>query len=266
MLNNEFVFCVDSDGCAMDTMTYKHELFFGPIAADVFEITDRETFLTEWNRVNLYSKTRGVNRFVALVMCLDFAGVQGIDNLKQWVETTTSLSNASLEKALAEHLSDDLQKALDWSNEVNRQIKGYTGDSLAFSGVLEGLKTLHQLARVYVVSSANREAVEEEWVEQGLYNHIDEMYCQDKGKKEDVIAELIRNGYAPERIMMVGDSPGDFDAAKQNGTAFYPILVNREVESWTDLRETVAEKFVNETFTETNQEILVTAFWNNLEL
>lgn len=31
----EYVFCVDSDGCAMDTMTYKHELFFGPLAADV---------------------------------------------------------------------------------------------------------------------------------------------------------------------------------------------------------------------------------------
>lgn len=24
---NKFVFCVDSDGCAMDTMTYKHQLF-----------------------------------------------------------------------------------------------------------------------------------------------------------------------------------------------------------------------------------------------
>ncbi|VHM38123.1 phosphoglycolate phosphatase [Streptococcus pyogenes] len=35
-----FVFCVDSDGCAMDTMTYKHQLFFGPIAAEVFGVTN----------------------------------------------------------------------------------------------------------------------------------------------------------------------------------------------------------------------------------
>ena len=40
----EYVFCVDSDGCAMDTMTYKHELFFGPLAADVFGVKDDQTF------------------------------------------------------------------------------------------------------------------------------------------------------------------------------------------------------------------------------
>ncbi|HAP8589974.1 TPA: HAD family hydrolase, partial [Enterococcus faecium] len=27
---NNWIFCIDSDGCVMDTMTYKHNLFFGP--------------------------------------------------------------------------------------------------------------------------------------------------------------------------------------------------------------------------------------------
>lgn len=127
-----FVFCVDSDGCAMDTMTYKHQLFFGSIAADVFGVTNREAFLKEWDRVNLYSRTRGVNRFVGLVMGLDYAGLKGIDRLKDWVANTKSLSNASLEAELAKEASDDLQKALEWSNEVNRQIKAYEGEALAF--------------------------------------------------------------------------------------------------------------------------------------
>ncbi|HAP6948579.1 TPA: HAD family hydrolase, partial [Enterococcus faecium] len=26
---NNWIFCIDSDGCVMDTMTYKHNLFFG---------------------------------------------------------------------------------------------------------------------------------------------------------------------------------------------------------------------------------------------
>lgn len=105
-----FVFCVDSDGCAMDTMTYKHQLFFGPIAAEVFGVTNREVFLKEWDHVNLYSRTRGVNRFVGLVMRLDYAGLKGIDRLKDWVANTKSLSNASLEAELAKEASDDLQK------------------------------------------------------------------------------------------------------------------------------------------------------------
>lgn len=78
----QFVFCVDSDGCAMDTMTYKHQLFFGPLAADYFAVADQASFLKEWDRINLYSRTRGVNRFVGLVMGLEYAGVTGIDALK----------------------------------------------------------------------------------------------------------------------------------------------------------------------------------------
>lgn len=206
--NHKIAFCIDSDGCAMDTMTYKHQLFFGPIAADIFGISEQErtSFLKEWDRVNLYSRTRGVNRFVGLVMGLEFAGVEHIDKLKEWVETTDSLSNNSLELALANDFSRDLEKALEWSNEVNHQIKNYEGDSLAFSGVLESLERLSQFGNVYVVSSANKEAVWQEWEEQGLLKYVDDIYCQDRGKKEDVIATLIASGYCRETILMVGDS------------------------------------------------------------
>lgn len=31
---------------------------------------------------------------------------------------------------------------------------------------------------------------------------------------------------------MVGDAPGDRDAAEKNGVRFYPILVGHEGESW----------------------------------
>lgn len=260
----KLVFCVDSDGCAMDTMTYKHQLFFGPIAADIFEIADRERFLAEWDRINLYSKTRGVNRFVGLVMGLEFAGVSDISELKKWVETTSSLSNASLEAALSQQPSDDLQKALEWSNEVNRQIKSYEGDALAFGGALEGLKKLKSLGRVFVVSSANKEAVQEEWVEQGLIPYVDDLYCQDRGKKEDVIAELINQGYQPEHMMMIGDSPGDLVAAEKNSVAFYPILVGKERDSWKLLADEVADAFATGDLTAVEQEAHNSRFWNNL--
>ncbi len=39
---NNWIFCIDSDGCVMDTMTYKHNLFFGPIAAEIFDVHHRE--------------------------------------------------------------------------------------------------------------------------------------------------------------------------------------------------------------------------------
>lgn len=249
------------------TPQFFNVLIFGTIAADIFGISEQErtSFLKEWDRVNLYSRTRGVNRFVGLVMGLEFAGVEHIDKLKEWVETTDSLSNNSLELALANDFSRDLEKALEWSNEVNRQIKNYEGDSLAFSGVLESLERLSQFGNVYVVSSANKEAVWQEWEEQGLLKYVDDIYCQDRGKKEDVIATLIASGYCRETILMVGDSLGDLAAAEQNGIAFYPVLVGKEVKSWEILREDIGEAFAKGQFEQQRQKESINTFWANLD-
>lgn len=35
---HNFIVCIDSDGCAMDTMNIKHEECFGPSAVKVFDI------------------------------------------------------------------------------------------------------------------------------------------------------------------------------------------------------------------------------------
>lgn len=264
-MKSDYIFCVDSDGCAMDTMTYKHKLFFGPLAADVFGVKDREAFLTEWNCVNLYSRTRGINRFVGLVKGLEFAGVTGVENLKKWVSTTDSLSNASLEKMLAEQPSKDLELALKWSNQVNQAIKNYNGPVLAFVGVHKGLERLSRLGKVYVVSSANKEAVEEEWIDQGLMDFVTELYCQDRGKKEDVIKLLIDQGHDPNTILMIGDSPGDLKAAELNQVHFYPILVGQEMQSWADLTEKIADDFTNQKYTAEREKELIQAFWKNLD-
>ena len=108
------LFCVDSDGAAMDTMTYKHELFFGPLAAEEFGVEDKETFQKNWEHDNLYSRTRGVNRFVGLVMGLESVNYDliNIDNLTNWVNETDSLSNDSLKAEIEKNDSQDLKKAL----------------------------------------------------------------------------------------------------------------------------------------------------------
>lgn len=262
---SKFIFCVDSDGCAMDTMTYKHELFFGPIASEKYNVQDKETFQKNWENINLYSRTRGVNRFVGLVMGLESVDYQGIDNLTKWVNETSSLSNQSLEEEIAKHDSEDLKLALEWSNEVNKQVKESEGHDVAFDGALEGLKKLKELGTVYVVSSANREAVEDEWTRHGLMEFVDDLYCQDRGKKADVIAGFINEGSDASDIIMVGDSPGDLEAAEVNATAFYPIIVGDEKASWDTLRTEVADKFVAGELTEADQAALNDAFWTNLD-
>ena len=46
------------------------------------------------------------------------------------------------------------------------------------------------------------------------------------------IAAMLKFGYDPHKVVMVGDAPGDCDAAEKNGVYYYPILVGYEKESW----------------------------------
>lgn len=263
---SEILFCVDSDGAAMDTMTYKHELFFGPLAAEKFEV-ENDSFQKNWEEINLYSRTRGVNRFVGLVMTLESVNydVMNIDNLKHWVNEASSLSNDSLEAEIEKKGTEDLKRALSWSIAVNKNITEAEGHDAPFESVLEGLKKLSDLGKVYVVSSANREAVEDEWERHGLMEYVEDLYCQDRGQKADVIAGFVKNGASPHNIMMVGDSPGDLKAAELNNAWFFPILVGNEKESWEDLHNKAAKKVADGEFTQEDHNYYKEKFWNNLD-
>lgn len=146
---HDYLVCVDSDGCAMDTMDCKHIHCFGPC------------MVTEWG-------------------------------LQEWGKP--------------------------------------------FPGARDGLAAAAEFADVAIVSSANRGAVLDEWTAHKLLDHADIVLAQDCGSKAHCIAEMLKFGYAPDHVLMVGDAPGDRDAAAQNGVYCYPILVRREGESCEELR------------------------------
>ena len=66
-------------------------------------------------------------------------------------------------------------------------------------------------------------------------------------------------------VMMTGDAPGDFDAAKKNDVYYYPILVRREKESWDELREVAVTKLTEGTFGGEYQEKKIQEFLDNLK-
>ena len=125
------------------------------------------------------------------------------------------------------------EKALSWSKAVNASIVKLPEElKVPYNGAKEGLAAAHTFADVAMVSSANRDAVEEEWGKFGLLEHTDIVLAQDVGSKAACIAEMLRFGYDLEKVVMVGDAPGDCDAAEKNGVWYYPILVNKEKASW----------------------------------
>ena len=250
--NREYLVCVDSDGCAMDTMDIKHFRCFGPCMVEEWGLEEwAQPILARWNEINLYTMTRGVNRFKGLAMALDeinaqYTAIEGLDELKAWAASAPELSNGALEKALPAAQGPCLAKALSWSKKVNAAINALPeSEKKPFDGAAAGLAAAHAAADVAVVSSANREAVEEEWARCGLLGSVDVLCCQDAGSKAACIARLLAKGYAPDNILMVGDAPGDKAAAEKNGVWFYPILVRHEAESWAELVSTALARLTS---------------------
>ncbi|MDN8848173.1 HAD family hydrolase, partial [Staphylococcus aureus] len=90
-------------------MTIKHERAFGPALVEEWHLEDEsERILERWNALNLYEITRGINRFRGLEKMLgelvaEGLDIQGYDDIKQWVQTTQSFSNPSLEEAIEDN-------------------------------------------------------------------------------------------------------------------------------------------------------------------
>ena len=239
---HDFLVCVDSDGCVMDTMNCKHFHCFGPCMVAEWGLEEwKAAILDRWNVINLFSMTRGINRFKGLAMALgeidkQYKPIPGIEALQHWADTAPALSNDGVIKAAAAAEGDAkliFEKALSWSKAVNAAIVALDESlKVPYNGAKEGLAAAHQFADVAMVSSANRDAVEEEWGKFGLLAHTDIVLAQDIGSKAACIAEMLKFGYDLDKVVMIGDAPGDCDAAEKNGVHYYPILVNHEKESW----------------------------------
>lgn len=253
----EFLICVDSDGCAMDTMDCKHIHCFGPCMVDEWELGEwKDAILKRWNDINLYTITRGINRFKGLAMALveineQYTKIEGIEDLVEWAENSPELSERNLKANLEKEHKVALEKALKWSQAVNIAItKLPEEEKVPFAGALEGLRAAHAVADVAIVSSANREAVIEEWEEHKLLEHVDIVLTQEVGSKAECIRQLLLKGYKPENVLMVGDAKGDSDAAATNGVNYYPILVKREKESWDRFQEEAVKCFTESNYEE----------------
>ena len=265
----DFLICVDSDGCAMDTMDIKHIRCFGPCMVEEWGLEEwGEEILTRWNDINLYTMTRGINRFKGLAMALleineKYTKIEDVEVLAKWVEESNELSNNALTRAME---NNALKKALSWSNKVNASINEIPfEEKTPFEGVKEGLAFAHEVADVAIVSSANLQAVVEEWELYGLLDHVDIILSQNVGSKAYCIQEMLKKGYDKDKVMMTGDAPGDYDAAKKNGVFYYPILVRHEKESWEEFKETAVNQLLDGKYEGEYQEAKVEEFLNNLK-
>src|SRR5437899_975473 len=123
--NKEYFIGIDSDGCVFDSMEIKHKECFTPMFIKHFHLQAASKYAREvWEFVNLYSKTRGVNRFPALSRSLNLARqrreviLRGVPvpettALDAWVSRENKLTNSTIKKEI-EAGNQDPDPALIW--------------------------------------------------------------------------------------------------------------------------------------------------------
>ena len=243
---HNILICIDSDGTIMDTMTIKHVKCFGPSFVDVFKINNnREDILKHWNDTNLYTRTRGINRFQGLKEILEYIDSKydikfdGVEKFYNFVNTTKAFSVSLLKEELAKYPDNFvIKKAIEWSDEVNKRISSLP-ESKIFDNCKETLIKLSEVCDLVGVSSANKSAVIEEWTRNDIIKYFKFVACQDVGSKSYIISEAIKNGYNVNNVIMLGDALGDYKAAKENSCLFYPLIPSRESEGWKKLESLI---------------------------
>jgi len=252
---NEFFIGIDSDGCAFDTMEVKHKECFIPNIINSWDLQPVSRFAREAAEfVNLYSEWRGINRFPALVMVFDLLAERpeavergyeppGVDSLRKWIEEETRLSSATLEVKVEETNDPVLRKALEWSDALNEAVAKIVHGVPPFPHVRESLDKIAGKADIMVVSATPGEALQREWEEHGIAGYARMICGQEMGKKAEHLQYGAGGKYDPDKILMVGDAPGDMKAAKSNDALFYPVNPGDESASWQRFYEEAAERF-----------------------
>lgn len=268
----EFFVGIDSDGCVFDTMEIKHKECFIPNIIKYYKLQAISKFAREAGEfVNLYSKSRGCNRWLALVEVMDLLTARGdvqrrgvkvpqLPKIREFIDSGRPLSNSELAKLIEETGDAEYTHGLEWSEAVNATIEDMVEGVPPFPYVRESLEKAVPHADCIVVSQTPTEALEREWKEHSIDGFVHVIAGQEMGKKSEHLELAAGGKYPPEKILMIGDAPGDRKAAEAVDALFYPINPGHEDESWQRFYEEAFDKFVGGTFAGDYQKKIIDEF------
>jgi phosphoglycolate phosphatase-like HAD superfamily hydrolase len=268
----DFFIGIDSDGCAFDTMEIKQKECFCPNFIKFFSLQPISKYAREtWEFVNLYSKTRGCNRFLAVCETLKLLGsrpeisarafkVPSFNTLLEWTGKETKLGNPALKRYAAEVSDPFIDLALEWSLQVNEDIKKMVFGISPFPYVRECLEKSRSFADAMVVSQTPYEALKREWEENRIDVFVKMIAGQEHGTKAEHLKYAAGGKYPENRILMIGDANGDLKAAKSNGVLFFPVNPGNEEASWERLYKEGLDRFFAGTFKGSYEDELIKEF------
>lgn len=254
--SRSFFIGIDSDGTVFDSMTVKHCNAFIPTAIKVWNLQHcREAVTDICKRINLYSRLRGINRFPGLLRMFEDMREAGIATpdfapLEKFVDSGYGFSNSGLERYMAEReKSDFLKTVLLWSRESDALFEKEAEGMMPFKFVSECLSKAYQYADIVVVSSASAKGLLKDWAAADILKYTAQVFGQETGSKKEQLKYAASGRYDEGKILMIGDAPGDYDAAKSIDALFFPIIPLDEEASWENFSAVGLDRFINGEYT-----------------
>jgi len=254
---HKFLIALDSDGTVFNTLELKQKACFIPNIIRHWKLQPiAELAQATAEFVNLYSPQRGANRFPALVAVFDLLKdrpevrrqnfiLPDLSPLRNWINSGGPLANPALAQAVAETQNPVLRQVLNWSEAIERSVAEIIRGVPPFPLVRESLEKIQPFADVVVVSTAPYASLLREWTENELNKFVAVLGGQEMGNKTVQLQALARDHYAPNHALMLGDAPGDYQAARANDVLFYPILPGNEEAAWQRFFSEALAKFLN---------------------
>jgi phosphoglycolate phosphatase-like HAD superfamily hydrolase len=273
---SEFFIGIDSDGCVFDSMELKHKECFCPAFINHFNLQSVSRYAREvWDFVNLYSQDRGCNRFHALIKAMDLlrkrpevrkrgTNIIELPALKSWTQKESKLGTSTLEMEVEKTNNPELQRVYQWTVEVNEAVAKIVRDVPPFPLFRDSLQKMVAGADVIVVSQTPTETIAREWAELSIDKLVRFIAGQELGTKSDHLYLATKDKYPSDKIIMIGDAPGDLKAAQSVGALFYPIVPSREDESWKRFHDEALDKFFSMTYKGAYQDMLIAEFERSL--
>lgn len=246
----DFFVGIDYDGTIFDSMTIKHRDVFIPVFLEVWPVGAHKKELTDiWEKINLYSQNRGINRYAGLLKCFEamkeIMQMPDYDSLSGFVGSGKPLSGGGLAEYRTEYPSAFLNQVMRWSEESDRLFQKLIKGKAPFDYAAETIAAIAGQADVMVISSASSASIVRDLGENNLLGFVAAAAGQEMGDKVRQLECGAVGKYRKDRILMVGDAPGDRSAALAVNGLFYPIIPTREAESWRRLREEGFGRFIN---------------------
>ena len=210
-----------------------------------------------WKEINLYSINRGINRFEALIIFFEklkllnfeeisdysYPNLKSIKFLRDLNIPLTDKNLKKLKKKIDKDEYSEINKAISWSLAVNKKVENLDKDMPLISGASQTINYLSKHADIIVVSNTPFTALYKDWSNYNIKDVVSMICSQETGSKIDIMEAAIKEKYDKSKVLMIGDSPSDFYAARKNDISFFPIIPGKEDISWRFLQSKALSSF-----------------------